>query len=61
MDVYEAVDTRRAVRAFSDKPVPKAVLERVLAAATREIDTVRPSQGPGLRINHNLSEVGGVV
>jgi nitroreductase len=35
MDVYEAVDTRRAVRAFSDKPVPKAVLERVLAAATR--------------------------
>jgi nitroreductase len=35
MDVYEAVDTRRAVRAFSDEPVPKAVLERVLAAATR--------------------------
>lgn len=35
MDVYEAVDTRRAVRAFSDEPVPRAVLERVLAAATR--------------------------
>jgi nitroreductase len=35
MDVYEAVETRRAVRAFSDKPVPKAVLKRVLAAATR--------------------------
>lgn len=35
MDVYEAVNTRRAVRAFSDEPVPKAVLERVLAAATR--------------------------
>ncbi|MEU8791403.1 nitroreductase family protein [Streptomyces sp. NPDC048643] len=35
MDVYEAVDSRRAVRAFSDEPVPKDVLERVLAAATR--------------------------
>ncbi|MFE7625561.1 nitroreductase [Streptomyces sp. NPDC057509] len=35
MDVYEAVDSRRAVRAFSDEPVPKATLERVLAAATR--------------------------
>ncbi|MFC8142831.1 nitroreductase [Streptomyces paradoxus] len=35
MDVYEAVDSRRAVRAFSDKPVAKEALERVLAAATR--------------------------
>jgi nitroreductase len=35
VDVYEAVDSRRAVRAFSDKPVPKEALERVLAAATR--------------------------
>ena len=35
MDVYEAVDSRRAVRAFSDEPVPREVLERVLAAATR--------------------------
>lgn len=35
MDVYEAVDSRRAVRAFSDKPVPRPVLDRVLAAATR--------------------------
>ncbi|WP_031161939.1 nitroreductase [Streptosporangium roseum] len=35
MDVYEAVDSRRAVRAFSDAPVPKEVLERVLTAATR--------------------------
>ncbi|MFJ2162883.1 nitroreductase [Streptomyces sp. NPDC087856] len=35
MDVYEAVDSRRAVRAFSDDPVPKNVLERVLNAATR--------------------------
>ncbi|MFG1667138.1 nitroreductase [Streptomyces sp. Y7] len=35
MDVYEAVDSRRAVRAFSDEPVPRETLARVLAAATR--------------------------
>ncbi|WP_328383638.1 nitroreductase [Streptomyces sp. NBC_00400] len=35
MDVYEAVDSRRAVRAFSDEPVPQELLERVLATATR--------------------------
>ncbi|MGW0229428.1 nitroreductase [Actinopolymorpha singaporensis] len=35
MDVYEAVNSRRAVRAFSDKPVHKEVLERVLDAASR--------------------------
>ncbi|SNY52886.1 nitroreductase [Paractinoplanes atraurantiacus] len=35
MDVYEAVSSRRSVRAFSDRPVPRAVLERVLAAAAR--------------------------
>lgn len=35
MDVYEAVDSRRAVRAFTDEPVPKEMLERVLAAAAR--------------------------
>jgi nitroreductase len=35
MDVYEAVDSRRAVRAFSGQPVPKQVLERVLGAAAR--------------------------
>ena len=35
MDVYEAVDTRRAVRAFSDEPVPRESLERALTAATR--------------------------
>ena len=33
MDVYEAVRSRRAVRGFTDEPVPQAVLERVLAAA----------------------------
>ncbi|MFE7408597.1 nitroreductase [Isoptericola sp. NPDC057559] len=35
MDVYEAVDSRRAVRAFSPEPVPREVLDRVLTAATR--------------------------
>ncbi|MFE6778622.1 nitroreductase [Streptomyces sp. NPDC057702] len=35
MDVYEAVESRRAVRAFSDEPVPREVLERVLTAAAR--------------------------
>ena len=33
MDVYEAVTSRRAVRGFTDEPVPKDVLERVLSAA----------------------------
>ncbi|WP_367127204.1 nitroreductase [Saccharothrix sp. HUAS TT1] len=33
MDVYEAVTGRRAVRAFTDRPVPDEVLRRVLAAA----------------------------
>ncbi|MGW2374079.1 nitroreductase [Kitasatospora sp. NPDC001683] len=35
MDVYEAVDSRRAVRAFSGEPVSREVLERVLGAAQR--------------------------
>lgn len=33
MDVYEAVATRRAVRAFTAEPVPAETLRRVLAAA----------------------------
>src|SRR5262249_9204665 len=33
MDVYEAVRTRRSVRNFTDRPVPKEALERVLSAA----------------------------
>ncbi|MFD8076736.1 nitroreductase [Streptomyces sp. NPDC059718] len=33
MDVYEAVMSRRAVRAFTERQVPSEVLERVLAAA----------------------------
>ena len=33
MDVYEAVTSRRAVRAFTDEPVSREVLERVLSAA----------------------------
>ncbi|MGY4980717.1 nitroreductase [Streptomyces sp. 900105755] len=35
MDVYEAVSSRRAVRAFSGRPVPREVLTRVLTAAAR--------------------------
>ncbi|MEQ1953736.1 nitroreductase [Mesorhizobium sp. CN2-181] len=34
MDVYEAVMTRRAVRKFTDRPIPKDLLERVLSAAS---------------------------
>lgn len=34
MDVYEAVTSRRAVRGFIDKEVPRQLLERVLLAAT---------------------------
>ncbi|SFG58244.1 nitroreductase [Streptomyces mirabilis] len=33
MDVYEAVTSRRAVRGFTDRPVPREVLERVLSGA----------------------------
>jgi nitroreductase len=33
LDVYEAVTTRRAVRGFTDRPVPREVLERVLTGA----------------------------
>jgi nitroreductase len=32
VDVYEAVRSRRAVRGFTDQPVPREVLERVLSA-----------------------------
>jgi nitroreductase len=35
LDVYEAVASRRAVRGFTDDPVPAAVLQRVLSAAAR--------------------------
>jgi nitroreductase len=35
VDIYEAVASRRAVRAFTGEPVPAEVLERVLAAAAR--------------------------
>jgi nitroreductase len=33
MDVFEAVQTRRSVRAYLPKPVPKEALERILEAA----------------------------
>ncbi|AHH15559.1 putative nitroreductase [Nocardia nova SH22a] len=35
MDIYSAVHSRRAVRAFTSDPVPPMVLRRVLSAATR--------------------------
>jgi nitroreductase len=35
VDIYAAVASRRAVRAFTGEPVPAGVLERVLAAAAR--------------------------
>ena len=35
MDVYEAVTSRRAVRGFTEQPVPREVLERVLSAAAQ--------------------------
>jgi nitroreductase len=34
VDVYDAVTSRRAVRGFTDEPVPREVLERVLSAAS---------------------------
>jgi nitroreductase len=33
MDVYSAVRTRQSIRRFTDQPVPRDVLQRVLAAA----------------------------
>ncbi|MFC5804481.1 nitroreductase family protein [Streptomyces formicae] len=33
MDVYQVVTSRRAVRGFTDRPVPREALERVLSAA----------------------------
>ena len=35
MDAYEAVASRRAVRGFTDKDVPRQVLHRILGAAAR--------------------------
>jgi nitroreductase len=35
MDVYEAVESRRAVRGFTDRPVPEETLRRVLTAAAQ--------------------------
>jgi len=35
MDVYQAVSSRRAVRSFTDEPVPRDLIERVLRAASR--------------------------
>jgi nitroreductase len=35
MDAYEAIAARTSTRSFADRPVPRAVLERLLAAAVR--------------------------
>ncbi|WP_040826078.1 nitroreductase [Nocardia jiangxiensis] len=35
MDVYRAVQTRQSIQAFTEEPVDRAVLERVLGAAAR--------------------------
>jgi nitroreductase len=35
MDAYDAIIARTSTRAFADRPVPRAVLERLLAAAVR--------------------------
>lgn len=35
MDVYEAVQSRQSIRAFSDPPVSRNILDRVLTAAVR--------------------------
>lgn len=44
MDVYEAVTSRRAVRGYTDRQVPKEVLARVLTAAawTPSASNVQP-------------------
>jgi hypothetical protein len=34
LDVYEAVTSRRAVRGFTDRPVPGEVLQRVMSDVT---------------------------
>ena len=33
-DFYEAMDARRSVRHFSDKPVPRAVIEKLILTAS---------------------------
>jgi nitroreductase len=33
MDVFEAVHTRRSIRTYTDKPVPREALEKILEAA----------------------------
>jgi nitroreductase len=35
MDAYDAIATRTSTRAFAERPVPRPVLERLLAAAVR--------------------------
>ena len=35
MDVLKAIQTKRAVRQFTDQPVPQEVLDKILHAALR--------------------------
>ena len=35
MDAHDAIAARTSTRAFADRPVPRAVLERLIAAAVR--------------------------
>ena len=51
MDVYEAVATRRAVRGFTGRPVPRESLERVLtAAAQTPSGCIHPERSPAARV-----------
>ncbi len=34
MNTYEAIETRRSIRKFKEDPLPQAILERILIAAT---------------------------
>ena len=45
-EFYETVRTRRTVRDFSDKPVPREVIENCLRAAGQR--PVEPIDNPGI-------------
>ncbi|RIK16430.1 MAG: nitroreductase family protein, partial [Chloroflexi bacterium] len=33
MDIFEAIQTRRSIRRYLDKPVPREIIEEILDAA----------------------------
>ena len=45
MNIYEAATSRRAVRAFTDQPVPHETLERVLEHTRSDVPRHRPRLG----------------